>query len=66
MSLRNPKQAGEWLNREKVINFTFEGEAFAAFEGDTISSALWAAGIKVLGRCLVRIRRAPIVISTKR
>ena len=50
MSLRNPKQAGEWLNREKVINFTFEGEAFAAFEGDTISSALWAAGIKVLGR----------------
>ena len=50
MSLRNPKQAGEWLNRERVINFTFEGEAFTAFEGDTISSALWAAGIKVLGR----------------
>jgi sarcosine oxidase, subunit alpha len=50
MSRRNPKQAGEWINRTKVINFTFEGEAFAAFEGDTISSALWAAGQKVLGR----------------
>ena len=50
MSLRKPKQAGEWINREKVINFTFEGEAFTAFEGDTISSALWAADQKVLGR----------------
>ena len=50
MSLRKPKQAGEWIIREKVINFTFEGEAFTAFEGDTISSALWAADQKVLGR----------------
>ena len=50
MSQRNPKQAGEWINREKVINFSFEGEAFTAFEGDTISSALWAAEQKVLGR----------------
>ena len=50
MSLRKPKQVGEWINREKVINFTFEGEAFTAFEGDTISSALWAADQKVLGR----------------
>lgn len=50
MILRTPKQAGEWLNRNKKINFTFEGEVFTAFEGDTISSALWAAGQKVLGR----------------
>ena len=50
MSLRNTKQAGEWINRDKVINFTFEGEAFTGFEGDTISSALWAANQKVLGR----------------
>ena len=50
MSLRNPKQVGEWINRDKVINFTFEGEAFTAFEGDKISSALWAAEQKVLGR----------------
>ncbi len=50
MSFRIPKQAKEWLNRNKKINFTFEGEAFTAFEGDTISSALWAAEQKVLGR----------------
>lgn len=50
MSLRIPKQAREWLNRDKKINFTFEGETFSGFEGDTISSALWAAEQKVLGR----------------
>ncbi len=50
MSLRNTYKPGEWINRKKLINFTFEGEAFTAFEGDTITSALWAAGQKVLGR----------------
>ena len=50
MSLRIPYKQGEWINRDKVINFTFEGEAFTGFEGDTISSALWAANQKVLGR----------------
>jgi sarcosine oxidase subunit alpha len=50
MSLRNPYKVGEWINRKKLINFTFEGEVFTAFEGDTISSALWATGVKVLGR----------------
>ncbi len=50
MSLRNPYKSGEWINREKQITFTFEGETFTAYEGDTISSALWAANQKVLGR----------------
>ena len=50
MSLRNAHKPGEWINRTKQINFSFEGEAFTAFEGDTISSALWAANQKVLGR----------------
>jgi sarcosine oxidase subunit alpha len=50
MTLRLTQKSGEWINRKKPINFTFEGESFTAFEGDTISSALWAAGQKVLGR----------------
>ncbi len=62
MSLRNPKQVGEWINREKVINFSFEGEVFTAFEGDTISSALWAAGQKVLGRSF-KYHRARGILS---
>ena len=39
MTLRTSKQVGEWVNRNKKISFTFEGEQFTAFEGDTISSA---------------------------
>ena len=62
MSLRTTKQNGEWLDRTKKINFTFEGEAFTAFEGDTISSALWAAGQKVLGRSF-KYHRARGVLS---
>ena len=62
MSLRTIKQNGEWLDRTKKINFTFEGEAFTAFEGDTISSALWAAGQKVLGRSF-KYHRARGVLS---
>ncbi len=62
MIFRTPKQAGEWLNRTNKINFTFEGEKFSAFEGDTISSALWAAGQKVLGRSF-KYHRARGVLS---
>ncbi|HEY3300630.1 MAG TPA: FAD-dependent oxidoreductase [Methylophilaceae bacterium] len=50
MIFRTLKQSGEWINRAKKISFTFEGEVFQAYEGDTISSALLAAGQKILGR----------------
>ena len=45
MSMRLPKQAGEWIKREKTIKFSFEGQEYTGFEGDTITSALWAAEI---------------------
>ncbi len=50
MSMRIPSMAGEWINRSKTVTFTYEGKKFTAYEGDTISSALWAGGEKVLGR----------------
>ena len=50
MNMRLQKQAGEWINRAKEIQFTFEGKQYRGFDGDTITSALWAAGVKVLGR----------------
>ncbi len=62
MTLRITYKSGEWINRKKIINFTFEGEAFTAFEGDTITSALWAAGQKVLGRSF-KYHRARGVLS---
>ena len=40
--------AGEWLNRSAVLKFTFEGREYQGYVGDTISSALAAAGLPLL------------------
>ncbi|MEZ0317289.1 MAG: 2Fe-2S iron-sulfur cluster-binding protein [Methylophilaceae bacterium] len=50
MSMRLPKQPGEWINRNKPVKFTYEGNTYLGFEGDIISSALWANNEQVLGR----------------
>jgi len=50
MSQRLPTQAGEWIDRSQSITFSFEGKTYRAFSGDTVTSALWANGEKVLGR----------------
>ena len=49
MSRLNP-QPGERLNRSKQITFTFDGKKVKGFEGDTIASALYAAGRRTFGR----------------
>jgi len=50
MSSRIAKKRGEWINRDKPLTFEYEGQKVQGYEGDTISSALWANGVKVLGR----------------
>ncbi|OWY69489.1 aminomethyltransferase [cyanobacterium TDX16] len=50
MSNRLPPISGEWIDRSQRIDFTFEGNCFWGYAGDTIASALWAAGQRVLGR----------------
>ena len=50
MSERLPPVAGEWIDRSRRIAFQFEGAAFAGYAGDTVSSALAAAGVRALGR----------------
>ncbi len=50
MSNRLSPINGEWINRSKRIDFTFEGRRYWGYEGDTISSALWASGQRILGR----------------
>jgi len=62
MNMRIDKQTGEWLEREKQVSFTFEGKKFTGYEGDTISSALWASGQKALGRSF-KYHRARGVLS---
>lgn len=50
MSYRLPPMPGEWIDRAQRIEFTFEGSHYWGYAGDTISSALWASGQRVLGR----------------
>jgi len=50
MSSRLSNKSGEWIQRDKPLSFEYEGQKVEGFEGDTISSALWAAGLQVLGR----------------
>jgi sarcosine oxidase subunit alpha len=47
---RLPPVPGEWLDRSKPLAFRFEGQGYSGFAGDVISSALWAAGVQLLGR----------------
>ncbi|HPK03966.1 MAG TPA: 2Fe-2S iron-sulfur cluster-binding protein, partial [Candidatus Sumerlaeota bacterium] len=50
MSRRLAPQPGEWIDRNRPVTFRFEGRPYSGFAGDTITSALWAAGVRVLGR----------------
>ncbi len=44
------------FKKRKKIKFTFNGKEMYGYEGDTIASALHAAGVKVLGRSLFEKR----------
>ncbi len=50
MMYRLPPVPGEWIDRERRVDFEFEGRPYSGFAGDTISSALAAAGEMTLGR----------------
>ncbi len=50
MSARLPKMAGEWIDRSTSLDFEFETGRFQGFAGDTVTSALCAAGVSALGR----------------
>jgi sarcosine oxidase subunit alpha len=41
---------GEWIDRSAEVTFMFEGKTYRGYRGDTISSALAAAGVPYLGR----------------
>ena len=47
---RVPPVDGEWIDRTSRLDFTFEGRRLTGFKGDTISSALAANGVTVVGR----------------
>jgi sarcosine oxidase subunit alpha len=50
VSSRLPERPGEGIRRERPLMFPFEGRRIRAFEGDTVGSALAAAGVMITGR----------------
>jgi sarcosine oxidase subunit alpha len=50
MMHRLDAHAGEWLDRSAALRFTFEGQEYQGYSGDTISSALGAAGVPYVAR----------------
>jgi len=47
---RLPLQPGERIDRSRAVSFKFDGRTVPAFEGDTIASALFAAGRRTFSR----------------
>jgi sarcosine oxidase subunit alpha len=41
---------GGCIDRERVISFSFDGRAYQGYAGDTVASALLAAGNRLIGR----------------
>ena len=50
MNNRLPRLASHWIDRDHPIQFRFEGREYRGYQGDVLSSALWGAGCRVLGR----------------
>ncbi len=47
---RLPPVAAEWIDRTRPLRFVFENQQHQGYSGDTVSSALAASGVRVLGR----------------
>jgi sarcosine oxidase subunit alpha len=48
--MRLAEHTGEWIDRTTPLDFSYEGTRYQGFAGDTITSALWASEVTVLGR----------------
>ncbi len=50
MNRRLSPRPGEWIDRSRPLEFHFEGQAYSGFQGDVLSSALWANDVRMTGR----------------
>lgn len=57
MSRLEQPQAGERIDRSASVSFHFDGKRFTGFAGDTIASALYAAGLTTFSRSFKYHRR---------
>jgi sarcosine oxidase subunit alpha len=50
MNMRLAPVPGEWIDRTRPLSLRFEGIVHTGFAGDTVTSALAADGVRLLGR----------------
>ena len=50
MSQQHRLASGGRIDRRKIVPFTFNGQHYQGFQGDTIASALLANGVDIVGR----------------
>ncbi|MDP6772950.1 MAG: (2Fe-2S)-binding protein, partial [Rhodospirillales bacterium] len=58
---RLPEPFGRFVDRAEAQTFTFEGRAHPALAGDTVASALMAAGVTTLSRSFKYHRRRGVL-----
>ena len=64
LAARLDPQPGEELDRQRPLAFTWDGQHFTGFEGDTIASALTAAGVRVFSRSFKYHRPRGLMTAT--
>lgn len=50
MNKRLAEPYGKWIDRSAPILFRFDDHVYSGYRGDMLSTALWANGIRILGR----------------
>jgi sarcosine oxidase subunit alpha len=50
MSQTNRLSSGGRIDRNKVLTFTFNGQSYKGYEGDSLAAALLANGVDIIGR----------------
>ena len=60
MTRRLPESHTQLINRSKRVDIFYQGKAIPAFEGDTVASALLAAGIDTFSRSFKYHRRRSV------
>lgn len=63
MSQVNRLSNGGRIDRSKVLTFTFNGQSYKGYEGDTLAAALLANGVDIIGRSFKYSRPRGIVAA---
>jgi len=63
MKQSNRLASGGRINRDKPIQFTFNGQPYSGYEGDTVASALLANNVDVVGRSFKYSRPRGVVTA---